>query len=718
MALIGLTTLSCGRIGFDPAPTCFDGMHNGEESAVDCGGNCAACAEGQGCNSNADCVSTFCDTDKVCNAFECGSNANASDHTLAGLGTNEAPFLICTAAQFVSIGHNSSDWSSSYRLIDSIDLSGFDETSYTPIGDAARKFVGTFDGNGNVIDGFIYDDSTASSAVALFGEVKGSRAAIKNIIVTNVNIRGDTHVAALVGLLEHGAVVMNSHSSGTIDGSGTRVGGLVGTVANGAIVSSSSSTATITGNGQRHFGGLVGLMVGGARVTNCYAAGNVDVTTSPLGSAYGGLVGTVQSSILANSFATGNVASNTTQVGGLVGSVEDSGTGIANSFATGNVTCNTTLGDNRCGPIVGLGALSNAYYDSNATCTNTGAGSCTIDGTAVDFLGADGGWFYESDKEPLSNWDFAHTWNVATNDFPTLDPQFLDMVAWGACKDHQSDTLGGGNLGLGTVENPYLICTAEQLQEIGSTPMNWNDKHYKMMDSVDMTAFGIANPYNVIGNATIRFFGSFDGNGMVISNLSITSAADNVGLFGSTEHAIVKNTALDNVAITGNGSVAGIVGHSSFGSILDSYVTGTIIGNTSVGGLLGRCSRSTIQSCYSTARVEGSGQVGGLYGVETSGNANIDNSFAVGPVIGVGGSPPFIGPIRGTGSTTNSSVFDSTATCDQCTNLDGVPKDLQGVDVGWLYNSANSPLDTWDFQNTWQEHPTTFPTLRVLMTTR
>ncbi len=629
---------------------------------------------------------------------------------MAGLGTNEAPFLICTAAQFVSIGNSSSDWSSSYRLIDSIDLSGFDETNYTPIGNPTSKFVGTFDGNGNVIDGFTYDNSSASD-VALFGRVKGSRAVIKNVMVTNVDVRGDTHVAALVGVLEHGAVVMNTHSTGTVNGSGVLVGGLVGTVANGAIVSSSSSAATITGTGQRYFGGLVGLMVGSARVADCFASGNINVTTSPLGGSYGGLVGAVQNSILANSFATGNVNTNTSEVGGLVGSVDDSGAGIVNSFATGQVTCDS--GDSRCGPIVGDGALSNAYYDSNAICTNSGVGgSCNADGIAIDFLGTDGNWFYESDKEPLANWDLINTWNAIANGYPVLNPQFLDLATWGSCLDHQIDVLSSGALGLGTVESPYLICTAEQLQEIGSTPINWRDKHYRMMSSVDMVAFSGANPYNVIGDATTQFFGSFDGNGKVISNLTITSPSDDIGLFGSAEHTIIKNIALDNVMITADQQVAGFVGNFSHGAILDSYVTGTIIGNTQVGGLLGRSFRPTVQSCYSTARVEGSGQVGGLYGVETSGNGTIDNAFAVGPVFAVGGSPSSVGPIRGAGSSTGSSVFDSTGTCDQCTNLDGVAKALQEADMGWLYRSTNSPLDTWDFANTWQQHPAAFPTLK------
>lgn len=43
-----------------PAP-CLDGTQNGTETDIDCGGTCTTkCAEGQGCNENADCTSNNC----------------------------------------------------------------------------------------------------------------------------------------------------------------------------------------------------------------------------------------------------------------------------------------------------------------------------------------------------------------------------------------------------------------------------------------------------------------------------------------------------------------------------------------------------------------------------------------------------------------------------------------------------------------------------------
>ncbi|MBK8718069.1 MAG: hypothetical protein IPN32_25560, partial [Deltaproteobacteria bacterium] len=42
-------------------PDCFDGVHNGDETDVDCGGSCHPCDDGQGCAVLEDCYSLVCD---------------------------------------------------------------------------------------------------------------------------------------------------------------------------------------------------------------------------------------------------------------------------------------------------------------------------------------------------------------------------------------------------------------------------------------------------------------------------------------------------------------------------------------------------------------------------------------------------------------------------------------------------------------------------------
>lgn len=43
-----------------PAATCTDGVRNGTESDVDCGGSCPRCSEGRQCGSRQDCDTALC----------------------------------------------------------------------------------------------------------------------------------------------------------------------------------------------------------------------------------------------------------------------------------------------------------------------------------------------------------------------------------------------------------------------------------------------------------------------------------------------------------------------------------------------------------------------------------------------------------------------------------------------------------------------------------
>jgi hypothetical protein len=44
------------------APSCEDGLQNGDETDVDCGGTCGPCEEGESCNVDADCAVGTCDS--------------------------------------------------------------------------------------------------------------------------------------------------------------------------------------------------------------------------------------------------------------------------------------------------------------------------------------------------------------------------------------------------------------------------------------------------------------------------------------------------------------------------------------------------------------------------------------------------------------------------------------------------------------------------------
>ena len=74
-----------------PLGTCFDGVRNGSESSVDCGGHgCAACGTGQACGGNLDCRSTIC-VRGVCQAPSCTDGAKNGSETAIDCGGSGCP---------------------------------------------------------------------------------------------------------------------------------------------------------------------------------------------------------------------------------------------------------------------------------------------------------------------------------------------------------------------------------------------------------------------------------------------------------------------------------------------------------------------------------------------------------------------------------------------------------------------------------------------------
>lgn len=85
-----------------PGPSCRDGVRNGSETAIDCGGpNCPRCANGQACREGRDCRSGICESG-VCGICrrdsDCGPDsdacicARAAGHCVSNLPIEDAPF--------------------------------------------------------------------------------------------------------------------------------------------------------------------------------------------------------------------------------------------------------------------------------------------------------------------------------------------------------------------------------------------------------------------------------------------------------------------------------------------------------------------------------------------------------------------------------------------------------------------------------------------------
>jgi hypothetical protein len=169
-----------------------------------------------------------------------------------------------------------------------LDLS---DAEWIPIGTAEEPFTGTFDGNGKTISGL---KISSGDYAGFFGYV--SDAAIRNIILEDVNMSGGQRMGGLAGTIVGDAVVENCTVSGVVTGSDSNTGGLIGEIVNGtvqltALMNSAAVTNTKASNSRA--GGIVGQVTTNANVTitDCV---NIGTVTTNNGYA-GGIVSAYQS---------------------------------------------------------------------------------------------------------------------------------------------------------------------------------------------------------------------------------------------------------------------------------------------------------------------------------------------------------------------------------------------------------------------------------------
>ncbi len=166
-----------------------------------------------------------------------------------------------------------------------------------------------------------------------------SSAAVDPGVTTEVD-----DVGGLVGAATGGSILTNVYATGPVTG-GYAVGGLTG--AFGGTLTNAYSTSPITSAGYTgqsvYFGGLIGDLQGGSTVTNTHATQAV----STPGGLVGGLIGDVESGgTVTNSYATGAVSATGASggnAGGLIG-YANPGYTVSDSFATGSVTGGYSVG--------------------------------------------------------------------------------------------------------------------------------------------------------------------------------------------------------------------------------------------------------------------------------------------------------------------------------------------------------------------------------------
>jgi hypothetical protein len=181
--------------------------------------------------------------------------------------------------------------------------------------------------------------------------------------------------------------------------------------------------------------------------------------------------------------------------------------------------------------------------------------------------------------------------------------------------------------------------------------------HYVLMNDLDSNTAGyqeLAGPtanegkgwHPIIGSGgNPPFTGTFDGQGYEIHDLFINlPGIGYVGLFsilgegGRIEDVGVVNADVDCTAYIG--SLVGV----NFGTVTNSYSTGSVTATLNAGGLVGN-NLGTVTNSYSTANVTGDYSAGGLAG---GNSGTVINSYAAGGVTGEQGVGGLVGTNNGT----------------------------------------------------------------------
>ncbi|OXS55318.1 hypothetical protein B1A99_23910 [Cohnella sp. CIP 111063] len=498
-----------------------------------------------------------------------------------GEGTVDDPYVITTAAHLNQMReHPNAHFKLGADI--NLDVPPYNEgEGWEPI----SSFNGTLDGNEFKITG-LYINRPADENVGLFG-VSSNQAVISNVRLEDVDVTGYAAVGGLVGWNSEGSID-NSSVSGKVSGDYS-VGGLIGD--NSKNITDSYATANVTG--VESVGGLVGYNFSFTTINNSNASGKVTGNKE-----VGGLVGRNAGDI-SHAYASGEVDGGN-YVGGLVGYNSNV---VSNTYSSGKVT-----GHNNIGGLIGFnsGTVTNSYWD--------------IQTSGQDQSAAGEGKTTEQMQQQST---FADTWENFFETWAIAESGSYPILRWELNRAGPPPWSGEGK---GTENNPFLIASAAQLNEV----RNYLNAYFELGGDIDLSLeYGADEGWEPIGTTSDPFIGILDGNGYKIKGLHINRPSQNeVGLFGVAGNgAEISNVRLENIEVTGNSSVGGLVGMNG-GAINNVYVSGAVTGSDWVGGLAG-ANAGNISQSYARSQVEGANFAGGLVGAN---DGNISDSYASGDV--------------------------------------------------------------------------------------
>ncbi|MBW6442708.1 hypothetical protein K0A97_02920, partial [Patescibacteria group bacterium] len=617
---------------------------------------------------------------------------------------------------------------------------------WVPIGNSSSPFQGIFNGRNYTITN-LFINRSSTDYQGLFGYAD-SESDIKNLGLTEIDISGKNYVGGIVG--KNLGLISNSSVEGNVSGNGSYIGGFVGenqgSISNSLF---SSEAGGILGGGPNYLGGFVGYNYQGS-ITNSYSKCvkiHQDIIVIIPSGYSAGFVGYNYQGSITNSYSTGSVdyvGYTNPKDKGFVGGQNTGGSwGDSGNFfdmstsgqisTTGNATGKTTTEMQNFSTFDNAGwdiellwdyegelwflnedldypKLFFEFEDDETSPTHTiGISNNTFSSNPTLFSIK---WDDNILLQPYGQWIFSTnnsgTWaNDSAVNF-TETPEWANVTKtlnetpyttigyrWYATDTFDNPestpiyslyTYPVLNVGNGTLQNPYVVNTIEELYLINFYLSSYfilnRSLDFCDNDSYDYPASfpgvgdfcsveGATEGWESLGDNSLPFQGVFDGQNYTLSNLYINRTSTSgvyQGLFGYADSGSqIKNLGIEDVNINSRGPVGSLIG-SNYGTVSNSYAIGIVqiytygtyfggligynagnisdsytnvdlikliyTGGTYSGGLVGYNSQGSISNSYSLGDVKGggtlSGWMGGLVGYNSQGS--ISNSYSQGSV--------------------------------------------------------------------------------------
>ena len=181
-------------------------------------------------------------------------------------------------------------------------------------------------------------------------------------------------------------------------------------------------------------------------------------------------------------------------------------------------------------------------------------------------------------------------------------------------------------LGSGTIEDPFLITSAEDLAGlaylVNISGNKYSGKYFEQTCNISLSA----HYWIPIGGGQYGmdkwFAGNYNGCGYNISGLYISQSSHVcVGLFGIVKGGTIKGVNVTSGTINGDGDTAAIVGYTEGVATTIEYCSNaaSVYGTWRVGGIVGGYQNKwnaglMIYNCYNKGYVRGNVMVGGILG--------------------------------------------------------------------------------------------------------